>query len=318
MSDYISANQSQVIGLWGLLFSVRWTGEMPELPEVETIRRGLAPFLVNARIKKLTLRRKNLRFDFPDDFEKQVSGTDIINVTRRAKYLLFELSSGKTLLSHLGMTGNYRFFDPDGAGGFKKHDHVVFELVSSTAPSPFLLYSDPRRFGFMDLFGDAGECRFLKHLGPEPLGNQLNALMLADGFAGRRGPVKNVLLDQKVLAGLGNIYVCEALFRAGIHPATPAVSLAKNKRQKMDVRLEPLAMHIRHVLEEALEAGGSTLKDYRSVDGQSGYFQHGFDVYGREGESCRGANCNGTVERLVQAGRSSFFCPSCQPAASSS
>jgi len=286
---------------------------MPELPEVETIKRGLAPFLINARIKKLILRRKNLRFDFPENFEEEVSGTDIINVTRRAKYLLLELSSGKTLLSHLGMTGNYRFFNPPQANEFEKHDHVVFELASTNAPAPFLVYSDPRRFGFMDLFQDANDCQFLKHLGPEPLGNQLNASMLGDGFAGRRGPVKTVLLDQKVLAGLGNIYVCEALFRAKIHPATPANSLAGTNEQTRDVRLEPLAIHIRQVLEEALAAGGSTLKDYKGVEGQTGYFQHSFDVYGREDENCKTDDCDGIIERIVQAGRSSFFCPHCQP-----
>ncbi len=286
---------------------------MPELPEVETIKRGLSPFLINARIKKLILRRKNLRFDFPEDFAEQVSGTKIVNVTRRAKYLLLELSSGKTLLSHLGMTGNYRFFNPEQPDEFEKHDHVVFELTSTNAPAPFLVYSDPRRFGFMDLFENGDDCKFLKHLGPEPLGNQLNASVLADGFAGRRGPVKTVLLDQKVLAGLGNIYVCEALFRAKIHPASSATSLVNAKQQKNDTRLEPLAIHIRQVLEEALDAGGSTLKDYKSVEGETGYFQHSFDVYGREDENCRTPDCAGTIERMVQAGRSSFFCPHCQP-----
>ncbi|MCF6328138.1 MAG: bifunctional DNA-formamidopyrimidine glycosylase/DNA-(apurinic or apyrimidinic site) lyase [Devosiaceae bacterium] len=291
---------------------------MPELPEVETIKRGLSPYLINARIKKLILRRKNLRFDFPENFAEQVSGTDIINVSRRAKYLLLELSNGKTLLSHLGMTGNYRFFNPPKPNEFEKHDHVVFELTSPNAPAPFLVYSDPRRFGFMDMFEDAEDCKFLKHLGPEPLGNHLNASLLASGFANRRAPVKTVLLDQKVLAGLGNIYVCEALFRAKIHPAAPANTLSGengvpgSKNTKNDTRLTPLAIHIRQVLEEALDAGGSTLKDYKSVEGESGYFQHSFDVYGRADENCRTPDCDGVIERIVQAGRSSFFCPRCQ------
>ncbi len=288
---------------------------MPELPEVETIRRGLAPYLSNVRIRDLVLRRNDLRFDFPPDFRDSVIGAHIINVTRRAKYLLFELSNGKTLLSHLGMTGNYRFFAPSRPAGFEKHDHVVFELASSDAPAPFLVYSDPRRFGFMDVFEDAAECRFLKNLGPEPLGNRLSAQLLADAFARRKAPVKNVLLDQRVLAGLGNIYVCEALFRSAIHPATSAALLGSGTGEEMDERLHFLALHIRQVLEEALEAGGSTLRDYRSIDGDGGYFQHSFDVYGRQGGDCKRPGCNGLIERIVQAGRSTFFCPRCQKGA---
>jgi len=309
---------------------------MPELPEVETIKNGLAPFLINARIDRVILKRKNLRFDFPKNFAQQISGNIILNVSRRAKYLLIHLSNGKTLLSHLGMTGNYRFFQPGEDGQFKKHDHVIFELgatelgateLSATelgakkAPAPFLVYSDPRRFGFMDLFENASDCSFLKHLGPEPLGNELNATFLAKNFARRRAPVKTVLLDQKMLAGLGNIYVCEALFRAKIHPQTQACSLvgagSDSKGSNIDnisfdSRLEHLAIHIRQVLQEALDAGGSTLQDFKSVSGEGGYFQHSFWVYGREGEECQAAQCNGIVERMVQSGRSSFFCPVCQ------
>ncbi len=285
---------------------------MPELPEVETVRRGLAPLLINAKIEKLHLRRKNLRFDFPPQFAERISGATITNVSRRAKYLLFELSNGQTLLSHLGMTGNYRFFAPPSIGAFEKHDHVVFELSNTDAPSPFLVYSDPRRFGFMDLFDEVENCPFLKHLGPEPLGNHMTAQMLAERFAKRRGPIKNVLLDQKVLAGLGNIYVCEALFRSNIHPAKSAATLASDDGGKMDPRLEILNRAIRDVLNQALEAGGSTLQDYRSVEGNSGYFQHRFAVYDREGEPCLKELCAGTIERLVQSGRSSFYCPQCQ------
>lgn len=285
---------------------------MPELPEVEIIRRGLAPLLINAKIEKLHLRRKNLRFDFPAQFAEKISGATITNVSRRAKYLMFDLSNGQTLLSHLGMTGNYRFFALPSPNAFEKHDHVVFELSNTVAPSPFLVYSDPRRFGFMDLFDDAENCSFLKHLGPEPLGNHMTARMLAERFAKRRGPIKNVLLDQKVLAGLGNIYVCEALFRSNIHPAKSAATLANDGTGKMDPRLELLNRAIRDVLNEALEAGGSTLQDYRNVDGNSGYFQHRFAVYDRKGEPCSKEQCSGTVERLVQSGRSSFYCSQCQ------
>lgn len=291
---------------------------MPELPEVETIRAGLAPFLTNARIKKLILNRKNLRFDFPEDFIANLEGTTIINVGRRAKYLLFELSSGQTLLSHLGMTGNFRFFSPANPGAFEKHDHVVFELESEKQtqyplPAPFLVYSDPRRFGFMDLFDDPEACSFLKGLGPEPLGNELTSSLLAKCFVKRRGPIKTVLLDQRVLAGLGNIYVCEALFRSGIHPATSAASLVPDDADKIDPRLEDLRRHIRNVLQEALIAGGSTLNDYKNVQGETGYFQHRFAVYGREGDPCQAKGCKGEIERFVQSGRSTFFCPHCQP-----
>ena len=291
---------------------------MPELPEVETIRAGLAPFLTHAHIKRVTLNRRNLRFDFPENFVKNLEGTIIVNVGRRAKYLLFELSSGQTMLSHLGMTGNFRFFNPSGSGAFEKHDHVVFELESQKQtpyplPAPFLVYSDPRRFGFMDIFENPQACKFLSGLGPEPLGNEFTSSLLAQSFARRRGPVKTVLLDQRVLAGLGNIYVCEALFRSGIHPATSAASLVQRDTDKLNLRLEGLRRHIRDVLEEALVAGGSTLSDYKNVEGETGYFQHRFSVYGREGEPCRASGCHGVIERFVQSGRSTFFCPCCQP-----
>lgn len=291
---------------------------MPELPEVETIRAGLAPFLTNSRIKKLTLNRRNLRFDFPEDFIEKLEGTTITNVGRRAKYLLLQLSSGQTLLSHLGMTGNFRFFSPSNPDTFEKHDHVIFELESAKQaqhplPAPFLVYSDPRRFGFMDLFSDPETCRFLQGLGPEPLGNQLTSSLLVKRFAKRRGPIKTVLLDQRVLAGLGNIYVCEALFRSGIHPATSAASLVQDDAVKIDLRLEGLRRHIRDVLDEALTAGGSTLNDYKNVQGETGYFQHRFAVYGREGEPCQTKGCGAVIERFVQSGRSTFFCPHCQP-----
>ncbi len=285
---------------------------MPELPEVEIVRRGLSPLITGARIDNLILRRKNLRFDFPVGFAKKISGTHITGVLRRAKYLLFELSSGQIILSHLGMTGNYRFFAPVKPGHFEKHDHVIFELSGTNPPSPFLIYSDPRRFGFMDLIDNQEDCAFLKHLGPEPLSNQLSAQMLRERFATRRGPIKTVLLDQRVIAGLGNIYVCEALFRSGINPSTPAKNLAVPNDCAQSDKLEDLTRSIREVLHEALEAGGSTLKDYRQVEGQSGYFQHRFAVYGREGEPCLRPACAGQIERAIHSARSSFFCPTCQ------
>lgn len=285
---------------------------MPELPEVEIIRQGLSPLVTGARIKNLVLRRPNLRFDFPARFADKVKDTRIENVARRAKYLLFELSSGQTILSHLGMTGNYRFFVPEKPGDFEKHDHVVFELSDASTPSAFLVYSDPRRFGFMDLIDDHQNCNFLKNLGPEPLSNHLTSNLLRKRFASRRGPVKTVLLDQHVIAGLGNIYVCEALFRAGINPATPAKNLSASPDGATGEKLEALTRSIRAVLNEALQAGGSTLKDYRQVEGQSGYFQHRFAVYDREGEPCHNPHCNGQIERVLHSGRSTFYCPACQ------
>lgn len=285
---------------------------MPELPEVEIVRRGLSPLITGARVENLILRRQNLRFDFPAEFAEKICGTRIENIARRAKYLLFELSSGQTILSHLGMTGNFRFFAPEKPGEFQKHDHVVFELSGFDAPSPFLVYSDPRRFGFMDLIDAHQNSSFLKHLGPEPLSNQMSAQLLNERFANRRGPIKTVLLDQKVIAGLGNIYVCEALFRSGINPSTPAKNLT-TPSNKQNAKLEHLTQSIRAILQEALDAGGSTLKDYRQVEGQPGYFQHQFAVYGQEGEPCQRSSCNGRIKRVVHSGRSSFYCPICQP-----
>ena len=290
---------------------------MPELPEVDIIRQGLAPLVVGARLERVILNRPGLRFAFPPSFAARIEGTEVMNISRRAKYLLFTLSSGKTLLSHLGMSGNFRFGLPDPQTtnvnhGFEKHDHVILELSGTNSPKPFLIYSDPRRFGFMDLVADPKNCKYLKKLGPEPLGNEFNGAMLAETFAIRRSAVKTALLDQSVVAGLGNIYVCEALYRAKIHPQHPASGLAGTNGQNVDARLEPLARHIRNVLQEALDAGGSTLKDYKSVDGEGGYFQHSFDVYGRQGENCNTPDCQGIVERMVQSGRSSFFCSLCQ------
>ena len=292
---------------------------MPELPEVETVGRGLAPYLEGARIDRVTLNRKDLRFPFPKGFAKALEGQTITSVGRRAKYLLFHLSSGKTWLGHLGMTGAFRFAE----GKFKepsryyepgediKHDHVVMHLTHPSRGKLTLIYSDARRFGFMDLFEHETDSPYLEGLGPEPLGNQFNAEEMADRFKGKKAPMKAALLDQRVVAGLGNIYVSEALWRAHIRPTTEARKLVL-KSGKPSARLDLLADGVRSVLNDAIEAGGSTLRDFRDAEGGSGYFQHRFDVYDREGEACHTPGCGGTIKRIVQSGRSTFYCPVCQ------
>ncbi len=269
---------------------------MPELPEVETIRAGLAPRLMGRRILRVDLSRPDLRFPFGAGFAAGLTGRKILDVERRAKYLLIALENGAVLLSHLGMTGRYSF-DCESAA----HDHVALHLDDGVR----LVYNDPRRFGFMELIapGALPHNRFLKGLGIEPLGNELSGAYLADKFAGRKTPLKSALLDQRVIAGLGNIYVCEALFRAGLSPRRLAGTLK-------GARAEKLARVIRDVLRDAIAAGGSTLRDYAAADGRPGYFQHGFDVYDREGEPCK--QCGKKIARIAQSGRSSFFCPKCQ------
>lgn len=292
---------------------------MPELPEVETVRRGLAPFLEGARIEAVTLNRKDLRFPFPRELAKSLTGQVIESVGRRAKYLLFRLSGGKTLLSHLGMTGSYRFED------FKfkepsryheptqqqKHDHLVLELTHPRHGALRLVYNDARRFGFIDLFGDEAQSPYLAGLGPEPLGNDFSAQEMAGRFKAKKAPIKAALLDQRVVAGLGNIYVSEALHRAHIRPDVEARSLV-HKSGAPSKRLDDLARGVRTVLIEAVEAGGSTLRDFRAADGGPGSFQHRFAVYDREGEPCPTPLCRGVIRRIVQSGRSTFFCPVCQ------
>jgi formamidopyrimidine-DNA glycosylase len=292
---------------------------MPELPEVETVRRGLAPWLEGARIDRVVLNRKDLRFAFPRGFVKALEGQTIESVGRRAKYLLFRLSGGETWLSHLGMTGAFRFAE----GRFKepsryyepaedeKHDHVVMHLSHPDRGPLTLIYSDARRFGFMDLFKDEADSPFLDGLGPEPLGNEFSAEEMAGRFRGKSAPMKAALLDQRVVAGLGNIYVSEALWRAHIRPTVPAKRLVL-KSGKPSARLDLLAQGVRDVLNDAIAAGGSTLRDFRAADGASGYFQHRFDVYDREGEPCHTPGCGGTIRRIVQSGRSTFYCPVCQ------
>lgn len=294
---------------------------MPELPEVETVRRGLEPVMSGARIVRAMVRRADLRFPFPDRFAERLTGATVRSVGRRAKYLLVALSSGETLIMHLGMSGRFSIgavlggtrvlgeFEQD-TGNDLAHDHVVFEMSNGAT----ITYNDPRRFGSMDLCADAGldQHRLLAELGVEPLGNGLSAAYLAARAHGKATDLKAFLLDQKIIAGLGNIYVCEALYRAGLSARRSASCLASGRKAKATARAERLVPIIRDVLTEAIAAGGSTLRDYKQADGSLGYFQHAFKVYGREGQPCVKPGCEGTVCRIVQSGRSTFFCPLCQ------
>lgn len=292
---------------------------MPELPEVETVRRGLLPVMEGRRVLALEQRRKDLRFPLPERFAERVAGRRILSLDRRAKYLLAHLDSGDTLIMHLGMTGRFviesggRITEPGefatAVGRHVVHDHVVFRMEGDA----IVTYNDVRRFGFMVLVeaGGLAEHPLVRDLGLEPLGNQLSGEAIARLFAGRTTPLKAALLDQKLIAGLGNIYVCEALHRAGLSPRRAAGSIV-GKDGSPTVRAERLAAEIRAVLEEALVAGGSTLRDFAHTDGSLGYFQHRFRVYDREGEPCPNPRCAGAVRRLVQSGRSTFFCASCQ------
>jgi formamidopyrimidine-DNA glycosylase len=282
---------------------------MPELPEVETVRRGLQPHLEGARLVRVQQNRPDLRFPLPQDFAHRLTGARVLSLDRRAKYLRAPLDTGETLVVHLGMTGRFlvedgqpgRFVHP--AGDDPKHTHVVLHTEAGATVS----FNDARRFGYMDLIPTEALERhpWFAGLGPEPLDPAFGPHVLADGFAGRRQSVKATLLDQRVVAGLGNIYVCEALHRAGIHPETQAGEIGAAK-------LKTLAAAVVSVLEAAVEAGGSTLRDYRNAEGSLGYFQHAFRVYGREDDPCLTPRCRGVVRRLVQSGRSTFFCTTCQ------
>jgi formamidopyrimidine-DNA glycosylase len=291
---------------------------MPELPEVETVRRGLAPVLVGARIEGVEQRRANLRFPFPERFVERLTGTRVTALSRRAKYLLAALDSGETLILHLGMSGSFRIEAEDqtspGAFHFARsknavHDHVVLRLSGGAR----VTYNDPRRFGFMQLVktDDLPIHPLFSRLGLEPFDGEFDAGALAKLLAGRKSPLKAALLDQSLIAGLGNIYVCEALHRAGLSPRLEAGAVA-NSRGGPTVKATRLADAIRAVLEEAVAAGGSTLRDHRQTDGELGYFQHAFLVYGKEGAACARARCGGTILRIAQSGRSTFYCPTCQ------
>ena len=285
---------------------------MPELPEVETVRRGLEPVLVRAMLTRVRQNRPDLRFPFPDRFVERLEGATVQRIDRRAKYLLAALDTGETWVTHLGMTGRFtldgaqlgEFEEPAPIAG--KHEHMSLCATRNGATTR-VGYADARRFGFMGLIAtDLVEAHpWFAALGPEPLGNGFSGAHLAQGWAGKTQNVKVSLLDQRTVAGLGNIYVCEALYRARISPLLAAGKVSRP-------RLETLAAVVRDVLNDAIVAGGSTLKDFANVEGGQGYFQHRFDVYGREGQPCLGDGCTGVVKRIVQAGRSTFYCPSCQ------
>lgn len=285
---------------------------MPELPEVETVRRGLEPVLAGARLSRVRQNRPDLRFPFPDDFPARLERATVERIDRRAKYLLARLSTGQTWVTHLGMTGRFtidgaqlgEFEEPAPIAG--KHEHMSL-CATKDGATHRIGFADARRFGFMGLIPtDQVEAHpWFAGLGPEPLGNAFSAATLAEGFAGRKQNIKVSLLDQRIVAGLGNIYVCEALYRARISPLVAAGAVSRP-------RLERLAAVVREVLNDAIAAGGSTLKDFANAEGGQGYFQHRFDVYGRESQACLGDGCSGVVKRIVQGGRSTFCCPGCQ------
>lgn len=282
---------------------------MPELPEVETVRLGLSPALVGHRFVKVEQRRPDLRFPLPENFAQRLIGRRVEALSRRAKYLIADLDDGAALVMHLGMSGSFRaqsatpgaFHHP--RSGLPAHDHIVFHMSGGDE----VTYNDPRRFGFMDLLSRAtlAQSRHFKSMGIEPLGDELGGAALLRLFSEKRAPLKAALLDQRLVAGLGNIYVCEALHRAGLSPERAAGTLKPRQATK-------LAQVIRDVLTEAVAAGGSSLRDHRQADGELGYFQHRFAVYDREGEPCPRAACAGTIERSLQSGRSSFWCRTCQ------
>jgi formamidopyrimidine-DNA glycosylase len=294
---------------------------MPELPEVETVRRGLQPAMEGARIARVEARRPDLRFPFPERFAERLEGRTITALGRRAKYLTAHVEGGPTLVCHLGMSGSFRVEtggDSDTPGAFhherskaSAHDHVVFHL-EQRGEATRVVFNDPRRFGFM-LFaeGAVDDHPMLAGLGVEPTGNALDGRMLQDLFQGRKSPLKAALLDQRLIAGLGNIYVAEALWRAGLSPLRASGTIAGGGK-KAAARADALADAVRSVIADAIEAGGSSLRDYIQADGSLGYFQHSFSVYDREGEPCRTPGCNGHIARVVQSGRSTFYCPSCQ------
>jgi len=287
---------------------------MPELPEVETVRRGLAPAMEGARFTHVEARRRDLRWPLPKDFAKRLQGQTVEGLGRRAKYLLADLSSGDVLLMHLGMSGSFRVGKDAKPGVYyhersksTAHDHVVFHMSNGAT----VTFNDPRRFGSMKLVARAKleSEPLLRSIGPEPLGNEFDAVMLANSCAGKKTSLKAALSDQKIVAGLGNIYVCEALFRARLSPKRRASTIA-DRNGKPNERAGALVEAIKAVLKDAIAAGGSSLRDHRRADGSLGDFQHNFQVYDREGELCPG--CKGKVKRIVQTGRSTFYCPSCQ------
>ena len=307
--------RAPTVAVGAFAYSAQPTGkciDMPELPEVETVRRGLAPVMEGATITRVVANRPDLRFPLPENFVKRLEGVTVLNVNRRGKYLTVALSSDETLIMHLGMSGRFTIYEEGkmtpgafvhGQPGNPAHDHIVL-TCEGEAPST-IVYNDPRRFGFMDLAPSDGleDCRHFCRMGPEPLGNEFSESWLRDQCSGKSTAIKTALLDQRVVAGVGNIYACEALFRAKISPRRRASSVT-------GVRSDRLRAAVVNVLNDAIEAGGSTLRDFAAADGALGYFQHRFDVYDREGEPCR--VCGTEIQRIVQGGRSTFFCPACQ------
>ena len=289
---------------------------MPELPEVETVRRGLAPVMEGAVIARAELRRPDLRFPFPARFAEALSGKRVVALGRRAKYLLIDLEGGDVVIAHLGMSGSFRVAGAEGEvapGNFhlprgkdERHDHVVLHLQTPTGACR-VIYNDPRRFGFMDLADGPGDAAspHLAALGLEPVGNAFDGPALAALLRDRRTPLKAALLDQRLIAGLGNIYVAEALHRSGLSPMRAAGTVTAAEADR-------LAAAIRTVLGEAIAAGGSSLRDHRQANGELGYFQHAFRVYDREGDACPTPGCDGMILRTVQSGRSTFHCLVCQ------
>ncbi|PUB11795.1 bifunctional DNA-formamidopyrimidine glycosylase/DNA-(apurinic or apyrimidinic site) lyase [Yoonia sediminilitoris] len=282
---------------------------MPELPEVETVKAGLAPVMEGQVIAQADVNRPDLRWPFPDRMAERLTGKRILRLRRRSKYVLADLDSAETLLIHLGMSGRMLisghtvgdFHHPHPAPA--KHDHVVLHMRSGTR----ITFNDARRFGAMDLMQTAQQDDhwLIRDLGPEPLGNHFDETYLVAQLKNRNTPIKSALLDQRILSGLGNIYVCEVLYRAGIHPKRKAGQISAK-------RVAAMVPIIRDVLTEAIAAGGSSLRDYRQADGELGYFQHGFQVYDRAGENCLTPECKKKITRIVQSGRSSFFCSQCQ------
>jgi formamidopyrimidine-DNA glycosylase len=285
---------------------------MPELPEVETVRRGLAAVMEGRRVERIEVRRRDLRIPLPEDFEERLEGRTLTSLGRRAKYLVGGFDDGTVLLAHLGMSGRMVIETPDDRSGARqlgdfvhdpgrhsKHEHVVFHVGNGTA----IRFSDPRRFGLMTLTDREAypDHPLIRHLGPEPTGEDFTGPALAALLAGRNTPIKSALLDQRVVAGLGNIYACEALFVAGLSPKRKAATV-------QGVRAARLAAAVRGVLADAIAAGGSSLRDHVAPTGELGYFQHSFKVYGRTGEPCPGCDCGGAVRRMVQSGRSTFYC----------
>jgi formamidopyrimidine-DNA glycosylase len=292
---------------------------MPELPEVETVRRGLQPVMEGERIARVEARRGDLRFPLQGDFMARLAGQTVTGLGRRAKYILADLASGDVLLMHLGMSGSFRIANGAGDGrpgsfhhprsDHRVHDHIVFHMASGATIS----FNDPRRFGYMKIVRrtEMEQEPFLKGLGPEPLGNEFDAAMLARACAGKKTNLKAALLDQRVVAGLGNIYVCEALHRAHLSPKRMASTLTLRNLAPSD-HAKRLVGAIHIVLNAAIEAGGSSLRDHRRTNGDLGDFQHSFRVYDREKQKCPTPKCGGIIKRFTQGGRSSFWCPKCQ------